>query len=135
MKKNNIKIGKWGEDQACLFLVKRGFSILARNKGYKSGELDILALKDKTLLVVEVKTSVVKHGAAASEDFRPELRVSSQKRLKIRKALGEYLGEIRNNPEINIKPDFKAISYAVIAVQVCRATKSGRIRFIHDLVF
>ncbi|HBB76105.1 MAG: hypothetical protein A2186_03790 [Candidatus Levybacteria bacterium RIFOXYA1_FULL_41_10] len=45
-----------GENIACEFLKKKGYKIIERNfrKGY--GEIDIIAIKDKTLVFVEVKT-------------------------------------------------------------------------------
>ncbi len=45
-----------GEDLACEFLKKKGYKILERNfrKGY--GEIDIIAVKDKILVFIEVKT-------------------------------------------------------------------------------
>ena len=52
-----------GEDAACQFLINKGYRILERNfrKGY--GEIDIIALQDKTLVFIEVKTrSSVKFG-------------------------------------------------------------------------
>lgn len=49
-------LGKTGEDLAAEYLIKKGYQILERN--WRSGhkEIDILALKDDTLVVVEVKT-------------------------------------------------------------------------------
>lgn len=45
-----------GENLACGFLKKKGYKIVERNfrKGY--GEIDIVCLKDKTLVFIEVKT-------------------------------------------------------------------------------
>ena len=45
-----------GEDLATDYLKKKGYKIIERNfrKGY--GEIDIVCLKDKTLIFVEVKT-------------------------------------------------------------------------------
>lgn len=45
-----------GENAACQYLKVRGFTILERNfrKGY--GEIDIIALKGKVLIFIEVKT-------------------------------------------------------------------------------
>lgn len=45
-----------GEDLATQFLKKKGYKIIERNfrKGY--GEIDIVCVKDKTLVFVEVKT-------------------------------------------------------------------------------
>lgn len=45
-----------GEDLACNFLKNKGYKIIDRNfrKGY--GEIDIICIKNKTLIFVEVKT-------------------------------------------------------------------------------
>ncbi len=55
MKISNL-IAVIGEDKACEFLKEKGYKIIERNfrKGY--GEIDIIAVKDKTLVFVEVKT-------------------------------------------------------------------------------
>jgi putative endonuclease len=49
-----------GEDLACEFLKKKGYKIIERNfrKGY--GEIDIICIKNKTLVFVEVKTRTSK---------------------------------------------------------------------------
>ncbi len=46
----------FGEEEACKFLVKKGYKILERNfrKGY--GEIDIIASHNHTLVFIEVKT-------------------------------------------------------------------------------
>ncbi len=49
-------ISKLGEDLACEFLVKNGFKIHARNFKCKLGEIDIVAIKNKVVHFVEVKT-------------------------------------------------------------------------------
>lgn len=49
-------IGKTGEDKASDFLVKDGYTILARNFRTNSGEIDIIASKKKEYVFVEVKT-------------------------------------------------------------------------------
>ena len=50
--------GKKGEDLACEYLRSHGFLILERNFQKRYGEIDIIALKDKTLVFFEVKTRV-----------------------------------------------------------------------------
>jgi len=47
---------KLGEEHAAKFLKKKGYKIIDRNfrKGY--GEIDIITIKDKTLIFIEVKT-------------------------------------------------------------------------------
>ena len=55
MAKHN-ELGKLGEDLACKYLLKKGYRILNRNWIYQKKELDIVALKDEYLVVVEVKS-------------------------------------------------------------------------------
>lgn len=49
-------LGKNGEDEAVEYLLNRNYSILHRNWRAGKKELDIVAQKDGTLVVVEVKT-------------------------------------------------------------------------------
>ena len=51
-----IRVGKLGEDIACVFLSKKGYKILQRNFKARYGELDIIALHKNTLVFIEVKT-------------------------------------------------------------------------------
>ncbi|QTQ11464.1 YraN family protein [Treponema parvum] len=53
---NKIVLGKNGEDRAALYLEQHGFTILDRNWRARSGEIDIIALKEETIVFVEVKT-------------------------------------------------------------------------------
>ena len=67
------EFGLEGEDKAVNYLIREGYLILDRN--WKSGhkELDIVAEKDGTLVVVEVKTR------KSDKDGNPEDAVSSRK--------------------------------------------------------
>lgn len=51
-------LGKQGEDLACDYLQRHGYLIIERNFQKRYGELDIVALTDKTLVFIEVKTRV-----------------------------------------------------------------------------
>ena len=54
---SNTKKGKYGEDLAVNFLLKKGFKILERNFRYsKYGEIDIIAFKNGVIRAIEVKT-------------------------------------------------------------------------------
>lgn len=57
---NKQQLGALGEDLACDYLQKTGYTILARNWRDKSprrlGELDIIARDGRTIVAVEVKT-------------------------------------------------------------------------------
>lgn len=50
------KTGQSGEEKAANLLAESGYSILERNWRTAGGEIDIIALKDETLVFVEVKT-------------------------------------------------------------------------------
>lgn len=45
-----------GEEIACRFLKNKGYAIIDRNFYSRHGELDIVARKGSTLVIVEVKT-------------------------------------------------------------------------------
>ncbi len=49
-------LGRWGEDIAARMLVGKGYTIVARDWKDKHKDLDIVALYDNTLVIVEVKT-------------------------------------------------------------------------------
>jgi putative endonuclease len=49
-------LGRRGEDAATRFLKRLGFRILARGLDSRLGELDIIAVDDRTIVFVEVKT-------------------------------------------------------------------------------
>ena len=50
------ELGKLGEEMAVEYLQKEGYTILETNWTYQKAEIDILAQKENTLAVVEVKT-------------------------------------------------------------------------------
>lgn len=49
-------LGRAGEDRAVAYLIGDGYRILARNWRCPHGEIDVVAERDGTLVVVEVKT-------------------------------------------------------------------------------
>ena len=57
------KIGKFGEDEAAIFLKQKGYKILERNFSCKRGEIDIIALDKNEIVFIEIKARVsVKYG-------------------------------------------------------------------------
>lgn len=56
----NQRIGGLGEQIACKYLIKQGFSIIERNYTKKIGEVDIVCRKDSAIHFVEVKTIVTR---------------------------------------------------------------------------
>ena len=60
------KLGRDGEAAARDFLIRQGYTVLHSNWHWHHYELDIVALKDNEIIVVEVKTR--------SEDFLVSIR-------------------------------------------------------------
>lgn len=50
------ELGKFGEDEAVLFLEKNGYTIRERNWRFYKAEVDIIAQKNDVLAIIEVKT-------------------------------------------------------------------------------
>ena len=79
--------GRLGEDLAHRYLRSQGCTVVARN--YRtpsgSGEIDIVAWHDETLVFIEVKTRAT---AAFGE---PDRAVDSEKRDHLRRAARDYL--------------------------------------------
>ncbi|MBS3737606.1 YraN family protein [Mesohalobacter halotolerans] len=50
------ELGKSGESLALKLLKDKGYEILAKNYRFQKAEVDIIALKNQTLVAVEVKT-------------------------------------------------------------------------------
>lgn len=50
------EIGRWGEQLAYELLVAKGYAIIERNWHMFKYEIDIIAMKDDTIVFVEVKT-------------------------------------------------------------------------------
>lgn len=76
--------GVWGEEIASRLLSQNGYEVIARNFKSRLGEIDIIALKDKCLFFVEVKTRwSLKFG-------RPEEAVTARKLAKIKKVSQYY---------------------------------------------
>ena len=77
--------GRRGEDRAALYLKMRGYRIIDRNVRAGRGELDIVSLKDDTLVFIEVK--------AHQSREQGLLAVNSDKCERLRSAANAYLGK------------------------------------------
>ncbi len=53
---NNKELGLRGEEIAAEWLLGHGFSLLERNWRYRGAEIDIIAVRDDTLRIIEVKS-------------------------------------------------------------------------------
>lgn len=101
MSKQNLILGKLGEEAAVDFLKENGYKILIRNYKTKLGEVDIIAQDKDTLCFIEVKTrNSLKYGL-------PCEAVSDSKQRQISKAALIFLKE---NNHLDKKARFDVVS-------------------------
>ncbi len=68
-------LGRQGEELAAGFLAEAGLVVLERNWRCKDGEIDIVALDGRTLVICEVKTrSGIRFGTPLEAVTRPKAR-------------------------------------------------------------
>lgn len=94
-------LGKFGEKMAVEFLQKNGYAILETNWIFQKAEIDIIAQKENTLAIVEVKTR-------SGIDFGlPQDFVKPKKIQLLVKAVNEYV--ISNDLDLEVRFDIIAI--------------------------
>ena len=97
------ELGKLGEDIAINYLTDKGYKILERN--WRSGhkEIDIIALIDETLVIVEVKTR-------KSDDYgEPDIAVGRDKQRMLIYAADAYV-RYRN---LDVEVRFDVVSIVI----------------------
>ena len=104
------ELGKWGEDEAALYLEDEGYVIIDRDWKIGKRDLDILALSPdgKTLVVVEVKTR------SGDEYQQPEEAVDGRKMRNLAIAANAYVKEHLVDKELR----FDIISVVGVGHQV-----------------
>jgi putative endonuclease len=95
------ELGKKGEKLAVDYLVKNNYDIIERNYRFDKAEVDIIALKNQILAIIEVKTR-------SSSDFgNPQDFVKPKQIQRLVKAVDEYV--IENDLDVEIRFDIIAI--------------------------
>ena len=95
------KFGKEGEDMAVQWLQENGYEILHRNWRHKQYEIDIIALKNKFLHIIEVKARHFSHFGY------PEDSVGKKKFKNLQRAADEFLFH---------NPGHKWVQYSILAI-------------------
>ena len=87
-------LGIRGENLANRYLLKQGYTILERNWRFQKAEIDILAAKGGTLVVVEVKTR-------STQAFGDPVSFIQRNKIQLlRKAANAYVNMNRLNLEV-----------------------------------
>ena len=106
---NTTQRGKWGEEQALTFLVKKGFIPVKRNFRSRFGEIDLIMKNDEFIIFVEVKVRKNANFAHAREF------VSYRKQEKIRTTANfwlsgkEYTSRFKTDINNELQPRFDVI--------------------------
>lgn len=95
------ELGKKGEQLAVDFLIENHYTILERNYRFSKAEVDIIAKKDDTLAIIEVKT----RSSTAFGD--PQDFVKPKQIQRLVKAVDEYVTV--NNLDVEVRFDIVAI--------------------------
>jgi len=96
------ELGKKGEQLAVDFLLQEGYAIVERNYRFQKAEVDIIAKKEDTLAIIEVKTR-------STIDFgNPQDFVKPKQIQRLVKAVDEYVTV--NNLDVEVRFDIIAIT-------------------------
>lgn len=123
-KQQNKEKGKIGEDIACKFLEKKGFSILARNYRKKWGELDIVARKNNTTHFFEVKSVSRSFKDSVHNDYKPEDNVNYFKSQQISRMIRTYLAEFGE----------MSWHFHILSVYMNQTTRLARVKWLKDVI-
>ena len=96
----HLEIGKKGEQIAIAYLEKKGYTILQANYRVRFMELDIIAVDNEVLVIVEVKTRQSTYLAG------PEDTVSRSKQKRLIKAANSFIVDF----DIDLETRFDIIS-------------------------
>lgn len=137
MGQKHLKIGRIGEDLACMFLMKQGFRIIGRNYLRKWGELDIVAQMGAKIHFVEVKcvswetqtgsVSRETHYRGLTSIVRPEEHVTREKLRRLSRAIQTYLIDKKVPRETPFQLD-------VVTVKLNLKDKTARIGKIENVL-
>ena len=122
------KKGDLGEDIACKYLEKLGYSVIERNYWKPWGEIDIVAEKANLLSFVEVKSvSRESSNDISREPIRPEDNMHPSKLKRLHRAIQTYLLERK-------VPDSKEWRIDLACVYLDFLTKKAKVELIENII-
>lgn len=120
-------IGVLGERIAWRYLRQRGFTILERNYYIRGGEIDLIALHNRTLVFIEIKTRTQKKFGMGVES------IGHSKRRSLRRTMSAYLASGRmykHVPGAQFIFSYDTVRFDVIDIQL-NLTKNEIEKFTH----
>jgi putative endonuclease len=95
VKKDKIKIGQKGEEEARKYLKKKGLRLVAKNWRAKTGEIDLIMKDGEVLVFVEVRLRrKTQYGAGYEKVGRDKMRklINTAQSYQVRE---DYWGDVR----------------------------------------
>lgn len=117
---HRIGIGKAAEEICARQLSSLGWLVLARNWRIKAGELDIVALEETTLVIVEVKSH---RTGSKIGPTSPVLAVGPSKQRRLRRLAGAWVAANAH------RALFEQVRFDVVGVTFDR--QGGVLKFEH----
>jgi putative endonuclease len=105
MSKQRQTLGRLGEDLAASYLKEKGYRLLERNYRCYLGEVDIIALDEKTLVFIEVRCR------SSGKFGLPQESVQWYKQAKVRKIAQYYLQTASIKPALPVRFDVLALLF------------------------
>ncbi len=130
------KLGDIGENVACEFLVRHGFTVIERNYLRKWGEIDIIAQKGSKIHFVEVKSVSceisrfdVSHGTV-----RPEENLHPGKLKRLYRTIETYL--LHPPAEIRRAGKKQDIDWQLdlITAKIDTRTRQARVEILENII-
>jgi len=124
------KTGNLGEDIACRFLIKKGFSIVERNYLKRFGEIDIIAKYNSILHFIEVKSVSCEISQNVSHEtggYRPEDNIHPWKMARLSRVIQTYLVDRHVSPETEWQFD-------VITVYIDKNKLISKVNFLENII-
>jgi putative endonuclease len=124
------KVGQIGENIACGYLIRKGFTITERNYTQKWGEIDIIANNQGKTHFIEVKSvscesfDAISHETAPIDAHRPEDQIHHSKRKRLIRIIQTYM---TNHPTGEWQFD-------VVCVFLNYPKRLGRVQVISDVI-
>lgn len=96
--------GNMGEEIACQYLERHGYTIVERNYLQRWGEIDIVALLGDVVHIVEVKAISRENPSKSDKDlpYLPEESVTREKLRKLARTASLYMDSRRDTREYQI---------------------------------
>jgi|SRR6185369_2211697 len=125
LENEKIILGALGEKIGCTYLEQKGYKIIEKNYkntlGRRLGEIDIIAMKGKALIFVEVKTRI----DAGLDAPLPEQNITQSKLHKLEKIAWHYIRER--------KMAGTPYSFDALSILVERGSKKAKVRHLEGI--